>query len=430
MLQKQHLVDVEAKLKQLETTKTDYINKLLHLDKDKDIIDIGKYDDQIKECAVELNNITQKLTVIVNNINEFQEKQHKLDLLIAKKVSIISVYQKDIQKFIAFPDGAKCFNCGQIITKEHVNNEIGILENKIQDIQTEILPLISQKDNAGIEINKFVDQRNALNREYENINKLLNEIKEDKTNASIKRNKIESEITILKCNIKQALESITELCNKKQTIMDTSNPYKDENIKNKVAIEKQKEEIFQLNTTLKAVSETYEYAKYWQGAFKEIKLRIIDERLKELEIFTNNILADFGMNNWKIIYKICDETKSGTVKIGFITLIKSTDNDSVVPFACWGGGVGQRIRIAGMLGLISFIKSCNPIGFDEVFFDEPTQFLSNEGIEDFVDILDRYVNENHLKGFLIDHRNLQNCGKFNNIINVIRKGCGSVVELK
>ena len=108
--------------------------------------------------------------------------------------------------------------------------------------------------------------------------------------------------------------------------------------------------------------------------------------------------------------------------------IKSPNNKELVPFESWSGGEGQRLRIAGTLGMASFIRSRRG-SFDCFFLDEPTTWLSESGVDDLITLLEGYSEDNKLKTFLIDHRNLETKGNFNNTIKIIKEQNNNIIEV-
>ena len=111
-------------------------------------------------------------------------------------------------------------------------------------------------------------------------------------------------------------------------------------------------------------------------------------------------------------------------------MVQSPYNDRYVSFKCWGGGVSQRLRLAGTMGLIDLIRSRTGVECNIEVWDEPTQWLSEQGIDDLLYVLEERAKEGSKKVFLIDHRKLQSFGGFYNIINIIKDKSGSVIEVR
>jgi DNA repair exonuclease SbcCD ATPase subunit len=120
-------------------------------------------------------------------------------------------------------------------------------------------------------------------------------------------------------------------------------------------------------------------------------------------------------------------TKKGTVKRGFTLLVESPMNNMAVPFSVWSGGEGQRLRLAGTLGLMDFIHTQRGTTCNIEIFDEPTQFLSEEGIQTLLETLFHRARILERKIFIIDHRQFKKFGHFSGIISVVKSTAGSEV---
>ena len=91
----------------------------------------------------------------------------------------------------------------------------------------------------------------------------------------------------------------------------------------------------------------------------------------------------------------------------------------VLPGKTWSGGEGQRVRLAVAMGLASLIQRQAGISINFEVFDEPTQFLSETGIENLLECLRHRAAVLHKSIWLCDHRTLL-CSNFSEIW-VVRK---------
>jgi len=79
------------------------------------------------------------------------------------------------------------------------------------------------------------------------------------------------------------------------------------------------------------------------------------------------------------------------------------------------------------LGLSDFIKNRRSINTNLLILDEPTQFLSEDGIQDLLQLLKEKASLEGLKLFLIDHRDLNTSGLFDSVIKILKDKKGSLV---
>jgi len=176
---------------------------------------------------------------------------------------------------------------------------------------------------------------------------------------------------------------------------------------------------------LNVAHKEFDAYNYWVKGFKEIRLLLMLDALKEFEVSINNNLSKFGLSDWSVQLDIDRETKSGTVRKGFVVLVESPNHNGFVPFEVWSGGEGQRLRLAGTVGLMDLIQSKRQVDFGLEIFDEPTAWLSDKGIDDLCQTLYYRAKENEKKIFLIDHKNLGSYGMFTGTINIVKDENGS-----
>jgi DNA repair exonuclease SbcCD ATPase subunit len=164
--------------------------------------------------------------------------------------------------------------------------------------------------------------------------------------------------------------------------------------------------------------------------FKDIKFMVMEEALDELKITTNDFLPKLGLDDWTIEYLVDRETKKGTIVKGFEVFIQASHNYDLVPFKAWSGGERSRLRLAGTFGLSEFLINRKGHDFNVRFFDEPTRWLSSEGIEDLISFMKEKAISDKKVYFIIDHKGFNNFG-FTDIFTIINsKDRGSYFDEK
>jgi DNA repair exonuclease SbcCD ATPase subunit len=141
---------------------------------------------------------------------------------------------------------------------------------------------------------------------------------------------------------------------------------------------------------------------YWRTGFKRLKLFIIKRMLAMFEIETQAAASALGLADWSIKYVTETETKSGGIKSGVQILVSSpaaTGNWSI-----WSGGESQRIRIAISLGLSNLIQRMAGVSYGFEIWDEPSAWLSPEGINDLMECLHYRADVTGKALWVIDHR--------------------------
>ena len=164
---------------------------------------------------------------------------------------------------------------------------------------------------------------------------------------------------------------------------------------------------------------------FWRQGFRRVRLFCINRVLRQLELETMNAAQDLGLVGWKISYATETETRSGTQKMGVQVEVQSPTLSG--PFATWSGGEGQRVRLCTALGVAGLIQRWSGVRWGLEVYDEPTAFLSEEGIEDLLDHLKNRADSSGKSILLCDHRGLQHAA-ISRVIRVIKDEHGSRIE--
>lgn len=166
---------------------------------------------------------------------------------------------------------------------------------------------------------------------------------------------------------------------------------------------------------------------FWVKGFKRIRLFIIEQAFRTLELEVNNCLSQLGMADWQVTFDVERENKSGGITKGFVVLIKGPANTEPVKWENWSGGETQRLQLAGDLGLANLIMQQAGLKNEIEFFDEPSTHLSPQGMMDLADTLhERAVNEGkHV--WIADHAAITNFGDFEGIITARKDENGSSI---
>lgn len=346
---------------------------------------------------------------LVTAVNELNSEQTKNQILEHDK-RVIESNQRKVQGLTGV-----CSFCGQSIDKAHVKKEL--------------LKLSKQHNENASAIKHSRDAVNVLNKKVH----LYTDKHDNVYKAFVTQERLyEDTKSVLKAmeqSIKHAQENLDRIDQQLKKESTQINPYSELEDKRLLDLVFFNRRLHYQNIIIEEYKEKLEVWKYLKKGFKDIRLMVMQDSLKEFEVQINNNLQQLGMIDWEVVLDIEGETKKGTITRGFTLNIISPYNDKPVPFESWSGGEAQRLVLAGTLGLIDFIHARRGTDWDIEVYDEPSQFLSEQGIDDLLENLYDRARSLHKKVFIIDHRSLDTRGEFDGVLSVVKKtGKGSLIQ--
>ena len=306
-----------------------------------------------------------------------------------------------------------CPNCQQSVPDSHKKRHIAHLKSLGDTLMAERTSILAERT-------QHVAQLESINRELADL-----QAKSEKYARKIDEmvsdlNRLSNQLTGYDTKLDNIEEQVGRL-------EEATNPFLS---KQQLVEEEQK----RLNGLIAASTENLESARkshshhsFWVKGFKEVRLYMISTALTQLEVEVNSCLSELGLVDWTISFAVDQETKSNTIKKGFHVMIKSPYNDELVPWESWSGGESQRLRIAGTMGLSNLILNSLGVSCNVEIWDEPSTWLSKEGISDLLEALHRRAVQGGKDIWLVDHRSLE-FGKFKNIVTVVKDNTGSYIR--
>lgn len=343
------------------------------------LVDLNKAKDLLRTCEIQIRMYEKELNTIENledvcpTCNQQVDSEHKAKII------------KDLRTKISKEENKLNRHTALVEDKEeHFNRKRGELQAVTEEIQR-----------YGRQTNDLELEYRTLEKDYDRCSDELEKLKGDVKALKSQRN--EYEVLIQKTRDKK------KLLNRVVTTMT--------------------EETQELNKELVAQN-------YWKKGFKDIRIMLIREALKEFESYVNMNLVSLGLENWQVTLDIESETKSGTLRRELSVFVTTTEDGEkmTVPFNVWSGGEGQRLRLAGIFGMIDFIQNYNNVEFNIEIYDEPTTWLSNAGIVNLMETLAQRASSTDRRIMVIDHRDLESLGTFDSAIAVVKDSTGTYIE--
>lgn len=168
-------------------------------------------------------------------------------------------------------------------------------------------------------------------------------------------------------------------------------------------------------------------AQYWIKGFKDIKLQITNEVMEELELATNTMLPEIGLQDWFVRYNVERETKAGTIKRGMNVEILSPYNDKAVKWESFSGGESQRLRLVGALALRDVLLARMGVECSLEVIDEGTRGIGGTGVRDLCQFLADRAAAHNRQIFIIDHL-ARESSNFASTLTVVKDRNGSRIE--
>lgn len=363
-----------------------------------------KYQQKVQDSHTQLREIEQLLAEATAEYEQIRQKSVEVERQQSAKVTEVTLIDRELNRLQKL--GPVCSQCKQTIPHTHLVNE----ESKLNSKRNGLMDQLERLDQAinqvkmdlksvGADVGDISNTRISVLNE---VNAFANQVEKVKMQAASildEQKRKNSRILSLKERINPFLEQEKKIIKEKRRLVGN--------------IAEQKQCIDQLKQTLHGVA-------YWVQGYKAVKLMVISDILLQLELEVTNYLYQFGLKDWKVEFSVESLTKSGKQRKGFDVTIKPPHLDQAVPWKSWSGGETQRLRLAGALGMADLILSCFGATPGLEVWDEPSLYLSQQGIADLLDVLRDRALTSHRKIFLIDHRNLDITG-FASVQTVVRE---------
>lgn len=322
------------------------------------------------------------------------------------------------------------------------NSTIRFLKNILGDIEdTGICPTCNQSikgsdlaehrkkhktylDDNRLQLKKHVAEFDKLEKELDDWCTKRIELREIRKKIQAKANELESLLRTSTTDFANYSAKLVNLKSKLKDLADGENPYRDQIVR----LRKRKAEataaLEEGEANLDRIEKKLAPTKFWIKGFKDVRLQIIDEVLGELEMATNTMLPQFGLDEWEVQFDIERETQKGTIRSELNVSIFSPDHKEAVSWEEWGGGVGQRLRLISTLALSEVLLNHAGVTTNLEILDEPTRSLNVEGVVDLCEFLADRAKSLGKSIWLIDHRSIES-SDFSSVHTIVKDESGS-----
>lgn len=309
-----------------------------------------------------------------------------------KATKVAAALELAEQQYALITKSDICPMCRQPIFERHVKDERARLESLIKAYEDEIISLAQQVEGFQNTIDAAESRLEEIREVKDSLGKKIAVLNDRKESADRARSEQESLLATYEKSI-AAVES-------------EKNPHRILAVSAKRKLQSARLKLRDEEDRAAALTTRLQRVGYWKKGFMDVRLFLISEALQQLEIEVNSALLELGLDGWRVEFDVDRMTKGGSVRKGFAVTVHSPHNSEPVPWEAWSGGESQRLRIAATMGLSSLINSALGTESDLEVWDEPSTWLSEQGIEDLLESLHSRAMALGKRVWVVDHRTL------------------------
>lgn len=397
-------------------------------------IDLEELEEEQKEIQEKIEK--SKQIQVPNSLKELDTCRRRINEKKKSYYNLKSVYDNLITRINFLGKSSVCPTCDQSISDDVRDKQLENLNNLKEELNLKIVTnekdlywlsldeeiLIAENDKAAQKIVELNTELNTLSRQETWLSKQIIK-KEDEAQEIIK--KIDTDLNPFVVQASQLEKEENPYKTNIVQIRGKQNPYMNDLVQTEAERQMLTEQLQIEKGLCNKIEENILAAEYWKHGFKRIRLYFVQRVLQALEVEISVELVALGLVGWKVGLTTETENKSGNLKLGIQIVVSSPT--ATASWDEWSGGESQRLRLAMAKGFASLIQRAAGIIFDFEVLDEPTNWLSEQGIEDLLEVLRSRAENENKQVWLIDHRALQSSG-FSEIWCVRKDSTGSHVE--
>ena len=365
-----------------------------------------KDEESLRSLQLEFENISEKNKKINDN-NLRKEQLKSIDLHEAKRLLALHPEEVDtadhltrlgawkseamheqtmIGKYtdLSLVEDATCPTCDQEINQAFVQQEIK--EHKMRYDQC--LKFAAKDREKLEEVEKNNEIHRKAKREVRNWEDLYRSIDNELPQRVLEKESIENEIKTLRQRITTAREDL-------QRVVDENEKRERHNTRIGIILEQTGEFQAQLDALrhgLESIENKFTILEILKKAFSTNGLLAykIESLVKELEVMTNDYLAEFSDGRFSINFVVENDKLN----------VEVSDNGNIIDILALSSGELARVNIATLVAIRKLMTSISRSQINVLFLDEVNQALDEQGKEKVVEVL---LKEENLNTYLVSH---------------------------
>lgn len=248
-----------------------------------------------------------------------------------------------------------CPDCGQRVDKRHLDKKISVLDKRLTKHKRQANALDEQINQLETEIGELEDEHNKL----QELNDKLWDLRSE-------RQRLKDELQRLRDQPNPHRGAVRDLRGRLEGLRD--------------ARASTEEQIGDLELVAGRCA-------FWQRGYKEIRLKLIDRVLTELEMAATRHTEALGMADCRVEFQTERVKDSGDVTTVFNTLLYMPESKKPIKWESYSGGESKRWQLATAFGLSEVLLSHAGVNPNIEVLDEPTKDMSPEGADDLLEHL-------------------------------------------
>jgi len=360
----------------------------------------------LRSLLIEIENITEKNKKINNN-NQLKKQLNDIDLheykrLLAEHpeekstrdlVSSIATWKSEqtheqtmLSKYEALagmPD-ATCPTCEGEIDQSFVANMVKEHSERVENCKK----FARDVQDKLTEVEKSNAIHRTAKREISDWEDLYRSIDHELSTSVLDESDLQRQVTGLRQKITDAKSALQEVIDENERrerhntrigiILEQTDEFQSQLDKLESELSSQEEQLASLETLKKAFSTN------GLLAYK------IESLVKELEILTNDYLAEFSDGRFAINFVVTNDKLN----------VEVSDNGNIIDILALSSGELARVNIATLVAIRKLMTSISRSQINVLFLDEVNQALDEQGKEKVVEVL---LKEENLNTYLVSH---------------------------
>jgi len=360
----------------------------------------------LRSLLIELENISEKNKKINTN-NQLKKQLNNIDLheykrLLAENpeekstrdlVSSIATWKSEqtheqsmLSKYEALAGikDATCPTCDGEINQSFVSNMVKEHSERVENCKK----FAKDAQDKLTELEKSNAVHRTAKREIEDWEDLYRSIDHELTTSILNENDIQEKIAKLRENIANAKSALQE-------VIDENERRERHNTRIGIILEQTSEFQSQLDILESELSGQEEHLASLETLKKAFSTNgllayKIESLVKELELLTNDYLAEFSDGRFAINFVVTNDKLN----------VEVSDNGNIIDILALSSGELARVNIATLVAIRKLMASISRSQINVLFLDEVNQALDEQGKEKVVEVL---LKEENLNTYLVSH---------------------------